>query len=198
VAEPVLAIFTPSVKARMAGTGPAMTEEPGGRSRLIPEPTLRPATPADVSDILRLVRGLAEYERLLHEVTATEDELREALFGLSPRAHAILAHVDGKAVGLALFYYTLNTFKLRPNVFLEDLFVEPEHRGSGIGLALMRYLARLAMEQNCGRIEWRVLNWNQTSIDFYQRLGAEPIGNWHTKLLSGDALAALAKGSSNG
>jgi GNAT superfamily N-acetyltransferase len=165
---------------------------------MTPEPTLHRATPADVSDVLRLVRGLAEYERLLHEVTATEEELHAALFGSSPRAHAILARVDGRPVGLALFYYTLNTFKLRPNIFLEDLFVEPEHRGSGIGLALMRYLARLATEQDCVRIEWRVLNWNRPSIDFYQRLGAEPIDDWHTKQLSGDALAALAKGSSHG
>jgi GNAT superfamily N-acetyltransferase len=162
------------------------------------EPTLRPATTSDVSEILRLVRGLAAYERLLHEVTATEAELHDTLFGPLPRAHAVLAEVDGSAVGLALYYYTLNTFKLQPNIFLEDLFVEPGHRGSGIGLALMRYLAQLAMKQDCGRIEWRVLNWNQPSIEFYQRLGAEAIDNWHTKQLSGDALAALAKGSSDG
>jgi GNAT superfamily N-acetyltransferase len=162
------------------------------------EPTLRPAVPDDVAEILRLVRGLAEYERLLHEVTATEAELHEALFGSVPRAHAVLAEVDGAAVGLALFYYTLNTFKLRLNIFLEDLFVDPTHRGSGIGLALMRHLAHRAVAEGCGRIEWRVLNWNEPSIEFYRRLGAEPVNNWHTKQLSGDALAALAKGFSHG
>jgi GNAT superfamily N-acetyltransferase len=159
---------------------------------------LRPATPADVPSVLRLIRGLAEYERLLHEVTATGSELHETLFGPRPRAHAVIAHVDAEPVGLALYYYTLNTFKLQPNIFLEDLFVEPAHRGGGIGLSLMRYLAQLAVEQACGRIEWRVLNWNQPSIDFYQRLGARPIDDWHTKQLSGDALVALAKGTSHG
>jgi GNAT superfamily N-acetyltransferase len=159
---------------------------------------LRPATPADIGDILRLIHGLAEYERLLHEVTATQADLREILFGPLPRAEVVLAVVGDRAVGLALFYYTLSTFKLRPNIFLEDLFVEPEHRGSGIGLALMRHLAARAVAENCRRIEWRVLNWNQPSIDFYQRLGAEPISDWHTKQLSGDALVALAKGAPHG
>jgi GNAT superfamily N-acetyltransferase len=161
-------------------------------------PLLRPAVAADVPDILRLVRGLAEYERLLHEVTATEAELQEVLFGPTPRACAVIAEMDSAAVGLALFYYTLNTFKLRPNIFLEDLFVDPKYRGSGIGLALMRHLAQRTVAEGCGRLEWRVLNWNQPSIEFYQRLGAEPIDNWHTKQLSGDALVALAKGSSHG
>jgi GNAT superfamily N-acetyltransferase len=160
--------------------------------------TIRPAIPADVPHILRLVRGLAQYERLLQEVTATEAELHEALFGAVPLAHALLAEVDGTPVGLALYYYTLNTFKIRPNIFLEDLFVDPAHRGSGIGLALMRHLARLAAAESCGRIEWRVLNWNQPAIDFYQRIGAKPIENWHTKQLSGEALVALAKGTSHG
>jgi GNAT superfamily N-acetyltransferase len=159
---------------------------------------LRPARPADVPTVLRLIRGLAEYERMLHEVTATEGELHDALFGPLPRAHAVLADVDGEPVGLALFYYTFNTFKLQPNIFLEDLFVVPTHRGSGIGLALMRHLAQRAVAENCGRIEWRVLNWNQPSIDFYHRLGAQPIQLWHTLLLGGDALAALAKGTSHG
>jgi GNAT superfamily N-acetyltransferase len=159
---------------------------------------LRPATPGDVPEVLRLIRGLAEYERLLHEVTATEAELRDALFGSVPRAHAVIAEVDGAAVGLALFYYTFNTFKLRPNIFLEDLFVDPGYRGSGIGLALMRHLAQRAVAERCGRIEWRVLNWNQPAIDFYERLGAKPVDSWHIKQLSGDALAALAKGPSHG
>jgi GNAT superfamily N-acetyltransferase len=165
---------------------------------MTPDPTLRLAAPTDVPSVLRLIRGLAEYERLLDEVTATEAGLHEALFGPLPRAFAILAEVDGAAVGLALFYYTFNTFKLTRNIFLEDLFVDPTYRGSGIGLALMRELAKRAVVENCGRIEWRVLNWNQPSIDFYQRLGAEPIDDWHTKQLSGDALVALARGTSHG
>jgi GNAT superfamily N-acetyltransferase len=162
------------------------------------DPTLRAATATDVPNVLRLIRGLAEYERLLHEVTATETALHEALFGPLPRAHAVLADVNGATVGLALFYYTLNTFKLTRNIFLEDLFVDPAYRGSRIGLALMRHLAQCAVAENCARVEWRVLNWNRPSIDFYQRLGAKPIDDWHTKQLSGDALVALAKGTSHG
>ena len=160
--------------------------------------TIRPAGPADTPAILRLVRGLAEYEGMLGEVTATETELHDVLFGSQPRACATLAEVGGAPVGLALFYYTLNTFRMRNNIFLEDLFVEPGHRGTGIGLALMRHLARRAVEENCGRIEWRVLNWNRPSIDFYDRLGAQPIQKWHTLLLRGDALVALAEGNSHG
>ncbi|PPQ25881.1 GNAT family N-acetyltransferase [Rhodopila globiformis] len=156
--------------------------------------TLRPATPADLPEIVRLIRALAEYEHLLHETTVTDDDLREPLFGPLPRAHAILAEADGRPVGLALFYYTFSTFKARSNIFLEDLFVEPAHRGAGIGLALMRHVARRAVAENCARLEWRVLNWNQPSIDFYQRIGAETMQDWHTRQLGGEALLALAEG----
>ena len=159
---------------------------------------LRPVTPTDVPEVLRLIRALAAYERLLHEVTASEADLREALFGPLPRVHAILAESDGHTVGLALFYFSFSTFKARPNVFLEDLFVDPAFRGAGIGLALMRHIAQRALAENCRRIEWRVLNWNQPAIDFYQRIGAEPIDGWHTRQLGGDALVALAKGTSHG
>jgi GNAT superfamily N-acetyltransferase len=164
---------------------------------MTPTFTLRPAVVSDTPAILRLIRALAEYEHLLHEATATAGDLREALFGVRPRAHAILAEVDGNPVGLALFYYTFSTFKARTNIFLEDLFVDPAHRGTGIGIGLMRHLARLAITGNCVRIEWRVLNWNQPSIDFYQRLGAEPIDDWHTRQLGGGALVSLSKGDSN-
>ncbi len=159
---------------------------------------IRPVRPTDTQAVLRLIRGLGEYERMLHEVTLTEAELTQALFGPQPRIHAVLAEVNGNAIGLALFYYTFNTFKARPNIFLEDLFVEPAHRGIGIGLALMRHLAGLAMKENCARLEWRVLNWNQPAIEFYRRLGAQPIQSWQTLLLRGDALAALAEGNSHG
>ena len=159
---------------------------------------IRPACRTDIPVILRLIRGLAEYERMLHEVTASETDLDDMLFGQPPRVHAILAEVDAGSIGLGLFYYTFNTFKACPNIFLEDLFVDPRFRGKGIGLALMRHLARRATAEGCGRIEWRVLNWNQPSIDFYQRLGAEPIQQWQTLLLWGDALVALAEGKSDG
>jgi GNAT superfamily N-acetyltransferase len=157
---------------------------------------IRPAVPTDTPAILRLIRGLAAYEHL--NATATESELHAALFAAQPRARAILAEAGGAPAGLALFYFTFSTFRARSNIFLEDLFVEPAHRGTGIGLALMRHLARRAVTENCDRIEWRVLNWNQPSIDFYQRLGAQPVNDWHTRQLGGDALVSLAKGLSHG
>jgi GNAT superfamily N-acetyltransferase len=160
--------------------------------------TLREATPSDVPDVLRLVRGLAEYEKLLHEVVATEADFHTALSGPQPRAYAVLAIADESAVGLALWYYTFSTFTGRPEMFLEDLFVEPAWRGRRIGLGLLRYLARRAVAEQCRRIEWRVLNWNQPSIDFYQSLGAEPLQDWHVRQLGGAALRALAEGADNG
>jgi len=159
---------------------------------------LREATPSDVPEVLRLVRGLAEYEKLLHEAVATEADFHTALFGPQPRAQAVLAVADGSAVGLALWYYTFSTFTGRPDMFLEDLFVEPAWRGRRIGLGLLRYLARRAVGEKCRRIEWRVLNWNQPSIDFYQSLGAEPLRDWHVRQLGGAALRTLAEGADNG
>jgi GNAT superfamily N-acetyltransferase len=159
---------------------------------------LRPAGEPDLPEIVRLIRGLAEYEQLLHEATVTEDGLRTPLFGPLPRAHAVLAEVNARPIGIALFFYTLSTFKARSNIFLEDLFVEPAHRGAGIGLALMRHVAQRAIAENCRFVEWRVLNWNQPSIDFYQRIGAGPMADWHTRQLGGDALTALAEGHPNG
>ncbi len=157
--------------------------------------TVREATAADVPDILRLVRGLAEYEKLLHEAVASEADFHTALFGPERRAHAVVAELsDRPPVGLALWYYTFSTFTGRPDMFLEDLFVQPAHRGTGIGLALLRHLARRAVAERCRRIEWRVLNWNQPSIDFYTRLGAEPMRDWHVRQLGGAALTALAHG----
>jgi GNAT superfamily N-acetyltransferase len=160
--------------------------------------TLRDATPADVPDVLRLVRGLAEYERLLHQVVMTQADLHAALFGPQPRAYAILAESDGAAVGLALWYYTFSTFRGRSDIFLEDLFVEPAERGHGIGLALLRHLAQRAIAENCRRIEWRVLNWNAPSIAFYESLGATKMQDWHVRQLDGAALTALAQASTKG
>jgi len=166
----------------------------------MPHPTfiLRDATPVDVPDVLRLIRGLADYERLLHEVVMTASELHTALFALPPLAYAQLAEADGKAVGLALWYHTFSTFRGGPDIFLEDLFVEPEYRGRGIGLALLRYLAQRAVAEKCRRIEWRVLNWNAPSIAFYESLGATRMEDWHVRRLEGGALAALAQGASDG
>ncbi len=162
-------------------------------------PLLRPAAPPDLPDILRLIRALAEYERNLHHAVVTEADLLALLFGGAPRAHAVLAEIPGRRpVGIALYYYTVSTFAGRTGLFLEDLFVEPGHRGTGIGLALMRHIAAIALAENCHVIEWRVLDWNKHAIDFYQRLGARPIQGWHVRQLSGDALAALAQGTSHG
>ena len=154
--------------------------------------TLRPATPADAATVFRLVRALAEYERLAHQITATEAHFARALAGPAPRAHAVLAEAGGEAVGLALWYYTFSTFAGGPDLFLEDLFVAPTHRGLGIGLALFRHLARIAQADSCRRMEWRVLDWNQPAIDFYRRLGARPMQDWSVMRLERDALAALA------
>ena len=159
---------------------------------------LRDVTPADVPDVLRLIRSLADYERLLHEVVMTEVELHAALFGVRPLVYAQLAEADGKAVGLGLWYYTFSTFCGRPDIFLEDLFVEPEYRGRGIGLALLRYLAQRAVAEKCRRVEWRVLNWNAPSIAFYESLGATRMVDWHVRRLEGNALTALAQGARHG
>ena len=159
--------------------------------------TLRPAVRADLPDIVRLVRGLAEYELLLHEFTAAEAEFAALLFAPDPVAEAMLAEIPGrKPVGIALYYRTINTFKGRIGLFLEDLFVEPDQRGAGIGRALLAQLARIAVERNYNAIEWRVLNWNETAIQFYQNLGATPVTDWHVRQLRGPALAALAEGAS--
>ena len=158
--------------------------------------TLRDATIADVPHVLRLVRGLAEYEKLLHKAVGTEDDFRAALFGLQPRAFAVLAEPRGQPpVGMALWFYTFSTFSGRCDMYLEDLFVEPAHRGSGMGLALLRHLARIAVKERCRFIEWKVLDWNQPSIDFYARIGAKPLQDWHVRQLGGAALSALAEGA---
>ena len=154
--------------------------------------TLRAAAPTDAAAVFALVRALAGYERLAHQVTATEAHFARALSGPAPRAHAALAEAGGEAVGLALWYYTFSTFAGGPDLFLEDLFVAPSHRGLGIGLALFRHLARTAQAEGCRRMEWRVLDWNQPAIDFYRRLGAAPMQDWTVMRLERDALAALA------
>ena len=159
--------------------------------------SLRDATPADIPDVFRLTRALAEYERELEHFTATNADFDRFLFGDGPRACAILAVVAGlPPVGLALFNRTISTFQGKTGIFLEDLFVEPEHRGKGIGLALIRQVASRAASEGGHVMEWRVLNWNQPAIDFYEKLGAAPMQKWHVRQLRGAALMALAQGDS--
>ncbi len=154
--------------------------------------SLRDAGPADVAQVLRFVRGLAEYEHLLHEVTATEADFHRLLFGPGRLAFAALAEIDGVAVGGVLWYFSISSFAGRPKLFVEDVFVEPAHRGSGIGLALFRHVARRAVAEDCSGMEWRVLNWNEPAIAFYRQIGAKPVTNWTMQQLRGDALRHLA------
>lgn len=146
----------------------------------------------DVPLILDFIKGLAEYERLAREVEATEELLREALFGERPAAEVLIARLGGEPVGFALFFHNFSTFTGRRGIYLEDLFVRPEARGRGVGRALLARLARLARERECGRLEWAVLDWNEPAIRFYRSLGARPMDEWTVFRLAGDALARLA------
>lgn len=158
-----------------------------------PELRLRDATPADISLVNRFVRALAEYEKLLHEAVATEEDFRRLLFGDPPRAWALFAEWQGEPVGFALWYYSVSTFLGRPSLYVEDVFVEPAHRNKGIGRIIFAHLAARAVAEGCGRMEWSVLDWNAPSIAFYHSIGARPRQGWMLERLSGDALAALAK-----
>jgi len=155
--------------------------------------TIRPATRADVPVVLRFIRDLAIYERLEHEVSASENELADALFGDRRHAEVIFACSGGEPVGFALFFHNFSTFKGRPGIYLEDLFVRPEARGRGIGKLLLAYLARTAVERRCARLEWAVLDWNEPSIGFYRSLGAVPMDEWTIFRLTGEPLALLAR-----
>lgn len=154
--------------------------------------SLRPAAPADIGTLLRLIRALADYERLADDARATEADLATALFGAAPRAGALIVEVAGEAAGFALWFYTFSTFTGRPGLYLEDIYVAPEHRGRGIGRAVFSYLARLAEAEGCARLEWSVLDWNTPALRFYAALGAEPMADWTVQRLSGPKLAALA------
>jgi len=154
---------------------------------------LRSATRADVPVIAELIRGLARFEKLEHEVVMTEELLASTLFGDRPYAEVVLAEDDGRPEGFALFFHNFSTFLGRPGIYLEDLFVLPEHRGSGIGRMLLAHLARLAVERGCGRLEWAVLDWNRDAIQFYERLGARPNSDWTVYRLAGEALTGLAR-----
>jgi GNAT superfamily N-acetyltransferase len=154
--------------------------------------SIRPAVPGDTGEILRLIRELAGYEKLAHLAEGTEPAMREALFGAKPHAEALIAQRGGRTIGFALFFTTFSTFLCKPGLYLEDLFVEPAHRGAGIGKALLKRLAALAMERDCGRFEWRVLDWNEPSIRFYESLGAKLMPEWELVRMTGPAIAALA------
>jgi GNAT superfamily N-acetyltransferase len=153
---------------------------------------IRPGRPADVPLIASLIRGLAVFEKLEDEVTLTEDRLAKGLFGDRPYAETLLAEEDGTPVGFALFFHSFSTFLARPGIYLEDLFVVPEHRSQGVGRALLVALARVAVERDCGRLEWSVLDWNREAIGFYERLGARPNSEWTVYRLAGEALRSLA------
>jgi GNAT superfamily N-acetyltransferase len=154
--------------------------------------TLRAAQPRDVPELLRLIHALAVYEKLEHMAVGTPRMLEAALFGSRRACEAVMAERAGRCVGFALFFTTFSTFLCKPGLYLEDLFVEPEHRGAGIGKALLRHLAGLAVERDCGRLEWRVLDWNAPSIAFYQSLGGALLPEWELVRMTEPEFRALA------
>ena len=153
---------------------------------------VREATVDDVPLILSFIRELAEYEKLSHEVVATEEGLRESLFGGRRYAEVLIAEQEGTPAGFALFFHNFSTFLGKPGIYLEDLYVKPEFRGAGIGKELLAHLARLAKGRDCGRLEWWVLDWNEPSIGFYEKLGAVPMDDWTVYRVTGEALEELA------
>jgi GNAT superfamily N-acetyltransferase len=154
----------------------------------------RPATIDDVPAVLGFIRALAEYEKLSHAVGATEELLREHLFGPRPSAEVILAELEGSPVGFAAFFQTFSTFVGQPGIWLEDILVLPEHRGLGVGRILLREVARVAFERNAGRLEWSVLDWNTPAIEFYRKVGAVAQDDWTTYRITGESLRRLITG----
>ena len=153
---------------------------------------IRPAVPADVPTLLDLIGALAEYEKLSHMVTGTGAMLAASLFGPRPVCEAVLAEEDGAAVGFALYFFTYSTFLGKPGLYLEDLFVVPQRRGAGYGKALLKHLARIAAESGCGRFEWRVLDWNEPSIKFYESIGGQVMREWLLVRMTDDVFTAFA------
>ena len=154
---------------------------------------IRMAEPADAPVIADLIRGLARFEKLEDEVTMTEELLARNLFGPRPYAETLIAEDGGTPVGFALFFHNFSTFLAKPGIYLEDLYVVPEQRGRGIGRALLQRLAQIAVERDCGRLEWAVLDWNREAIGFYERLGAKPNNEWTVYRLAGEALTSLGR-----
>jgi GNAT superfamily N-acetyltransferase len=153
--------------------------------------TIRPATPEDAALVLRFIRELAEFEREPDAVKASEESLKHALFG-ERSAEAVIAEQEGRPMGFALFFHNFSTWTGRKGLYLEDLYVTPEARGSGVGTALLRHLAGIALDRDCGRFEWAVLDWNTPAIDFYTAMGAESLDEWRVRRVTGDALIKLA------
>jgi len=154
---------------------------------------IRPATPQDVPLILTFLRELATYEKLAHEVVATDADMHAALFGERPVVETVIGSLDGDPVGYALFFPTFSTFLGKPGLYLEDLYVRPAARGFGVGRSLLEHLARLTVERGWGRLEWSVLDWNEPSIAFYKRMGAKPMDEWTIFRLTGESLHRLAQ-----
>jgi GNAT superfamily N-acetyltransferase len=192
--DPRFPKYPPLPRRLCAGYDPPVPDDPVSVPESLPSPVLqiRTASAADVPAILGFIEQLADYERLRHEVLATEAQLRETLFGAHPAAEVLIATRDGRDVGFALFFQTYSTFLARPGIHLEDLFVVPEARGAGVGRALLVELARIAEARGCGRLEWAVLTWNEPAIGFYRELGAFPLDEWQTYRLDRGGIRALA------
>ena len=158
---------------------------------------IRSAQAGDAPLILNFIRELASYEKLAHEVSATERDIQDNLFGAHPRAECIIAAHAGAAIGFALYFHNFSTFLGKPGLYLEDLYVQPAFRGRGYGRKLLSHLAKLALNRGCGRFEWAVLDWNAPAIGFYQRLGAKLMTDWRINRLSGSALEKLASEASD-
>ena len=158
-----------------------------------PIPTLRPATPADLPAIVGLIRELAVFEKLEHLVVATPESMAPHLFGTRPAAEAVVAEVDGAVVAFALFFTNFSTFLGQPGLYLEDLYVQPAHRGTGLGKLLLAHLGALAVERGCGRFEWSVLDWNENAIRFYESMGATVMPDWRICRITGDTLQRFAR-----
>jgi len=155
--------------------------------------TLRPAAPADLHVVVDLIRELAEYEKLAHLVVVTPESLALHLFGPRPAAEAVVGEVEGQVVAFALFFTNFSTFLGRPGLYLEDLYVQPAHRGTGLGKALLQHLGALAVARGCGRFEWSVLDWNENAISFYESMGATVLPDWRICRVTGEALQAYAR-----
>jgi GNAT superfamily N-acetyltransferase len=168
------------------------TAEPAAPAAEIPSFSLRPAELRDVGPIVGLIRELAEFEQLTHLLQVTPEKLRPHLFGEKPVVEALVAESAGEVVAFALFFTNFSTFLAQPGLYLEDLYVKPEQRGHGVGEALLTRLARTAAERGCGRFEWSVLDWNETAIRFYERMGATVLPDWRICRISGEGLAAFA------